>query len=205
MVYSGWQYFSPWARDWLPDSLASGSDNSMYPTGCDAFEAYWRTLMTDCIAFPSRRLLESDVQEYANLFNDWRAKIAALPYNDMIEHPDKYDGDEKLLYTMGNAAQKAGMSELIRKWRFAELEGGLYSMVPWEETAQEPVHSTKVGDVVVVVMGGKVPLVLREKGNDEENGKWEVIGTAYVHGFMDGLASGWVEEGRLKERTFDVV
>jgi hypothetical protein len=96
------------------------------------------------------------------------------------------------------------MSELIRKWRFAELEGGMYSMVPWEGTAREPEHSTKVGDVVIVVRGGKVPLVLREKGNEEGNGKWEVIGTAYVHGFMDGLATGWVEEGRLKERTFDV-
>jgi len=108
------------------------------------------------------------------------------------------------LYTMGNAADKAGMSALINKWRFAELEGGLYSMVPWDR-AWKPEYSAKVGDVVVVVAGGKVPVTLREKGNDEGNRKWEVVGTAYVHGFMDGLAAEWVGESRFKEKTFDIV
>jgi hypothetical protein len=62
---------------------------------------------------------------------------------------------------------------------------------------------------VVAVDGGKVPLVLRERNNvaHRENGgvKWEVIGTAYAHGFMDGLASQWAGDGKLTKREFDLI
>lgn len=44
-----------------------------------------------------------------------------------------------------------------------------------------------------------------KKGSAKGTAKWEVIGTAYVHGFMDGLAMEWAERGMLKECTFDVV
>lgn len=214
MVYSDGQYFSLWARDWLPDSLSTSNSTGAfqsYPTGGDAFEAYWRTLMTDCIAYPSRRLSDGDLEEYARLFDEWRAKTAALPLNSMNASSDKYDGDEALLHATGNAAYKGGKGSLIWEWRFAELDGGLYAMVPWEGP-EKPETGARVGDVVAVVEGGKVPLILREKiGPDgkkesaEGNAKWEVVGTAYVHGFMDGLAAEWVERGMLKPRMFDVV
>jgi hypothetical protein len=210
-AYSHGYYFSPWARDWLPDSLINSSNTPQsYPTGGDAFEAYWRTLMTDCLAFPSRRLSENDILEYRHLFNEWRTKITQLSFRDVDEQPDKDDGDKELLCAMGNAAKKAGVTSLLRNWRFAELGSELYAMVPWEGV-QEAEKGAKVGDVVVVARGGKVPLVLREKATPDEkkspegSERWEVVGTAYVHGFMDGLAAEWVEKGMLKERDFDIV
>jgi hypothetical protein len=213
-TYTGKGSFS-WLRDWLPDSLATSNSTGApqsYPTGGDAFEAYWRTLMTDCNAYPSRRLSKRDIKEYGHLFNEWRAKAAELPLNSVNGLPHKYGDDEALLYAMGNAIDETDrMSSLIWTWRFAELEDGLYAMVPWEGPL-EPEKGARAGDVVAVVEGGKVPLILRErvgpdggKESAEGSAKWEVVGTGYVHGFMDGLAAKWVERGILKKRTFDIV
>jgi hypothetical protein len=61
----------------------------------------------------------------------------------------------------------------------------------------------------LILDGGKVPLVLRERdnaGHHESVGvKWEVIGTAYAHGFMDGLASRWARAGKLTKRDFILI
>ena len=42
----------------------------------------------------------------------------------------------------------------------------------------------RVGDVVALFRGGRVPLVLRANGA----GKWKLVGAAYVHGVMYGEA-----------------
>lgn len=62
------------------------------------------------------------------------------------------------------------MSSLLRKWHFAELEGGLYAMVPLEGP-EKPETGARVGDVVAVVEGGKVPLILRDDWLRWEEGK----------------------------------
>jgi hypothetical protein len=68
-ICSGRRHFSPWVRDWLPDILARDKDAApSYPAGGDSFTAYWRTLMTDCAAYPSRRLSDNDILEYGSLF-----------------------------------------------------------------------------------------------------------------------------------------
>lgn len=210
--YSAWRSFSPWARDWLPDSLTGDKGAApSYPAGGDSFAAYWRTLMTDCVAFPSRRLSADEILEYGSLFERWREKITALPLFSADGHPDNGDDNQKLLDEMDRMARRTGVITLLAQWRFAELEGGLYAMVPWAASEKGPGNEAEVGDVVVVVEGGKVPLVLRPKtvGDGEEDGggtkRWEIVGTAYVHGFMDGLAAEWTGDGRLEERIFDIV
>lgn len=40
------------------------------------------------------------------------------------------------------------------------------------------------GDVVVVLFGGRIPFILRER----EEGGWILIGECYVHGVMNGEA-----------------
>lgn len=40
------------------------------------------------------------------------------------------------------------------------------------------------GDEIVLVKGGMVPLVLRARGE----GRWKLVGDAYVHGIMHGEA-----------------
>jgi len=45
---------------------------------------------------------------------------------------------------------------------------------------------SKVGDILCVPIGGQGPLLLRPRSGDDE--LYEVIGEAYVHGVMDGMA-----------------
>ena len=91
----------------------------------------------------------------------------------------------------------------MREWKFAELSGGLYAMVPGDRYSSSEGREAREGDGVVVLDGGKVPLAVRrvEGGRDE----WEVLGTAYVHGFMDGRAMEVVKEGKLEWRSITLV
>ncbi|KAF2258729.1 hypothetical protein CC78DRAFT_410681, partial [Lojkania enalia] len=50
----------------------------------------------------------------------------------------------------------------------------------------------KKGDVAVVLFGCSVPLVLRRVGTREA---WQVIGEAYMDGFMDGKVGRWIKKG----------
>lgn len=45
-------------------------------------------------------------------------------------------------------------------------------------------ESVEVGDIVCVFLGGKLPYILRERAD----GKFRLIGEAYVHGIMYGEA-----------------
>jgi hypothetical protein len=202
--YHGKRHFSPWARGWMPDDLADpNSVDKSYVTGGNAFEAYWRTLMTDCLVHPTRRLSQHDLKEYTEVFNEWGQKTSLFPSGDPeLGQHDKDDWDEKLLVKVGIVAMRTGISSLIDIWQFAELDNGLYAMVPWEGFYGD-YKSSKIGDLVVIVDGGKVPLVLRERNNIGR--KWEVIGTGYTHGFMDGLASQWAGDGKLIKRNFDII
>ncbi|KAJ4865629.1 heterokaryon incompatibility protein (HET) domain-containing protein [Trichoderma breve] len=49
-------------------------------------------------------------------------------------------------------------------------------------------QSMKAGDSVWIVPGSRVPLLLRPSPYNE--GRWKLVGGAYVHGFMQGEASG---------------
>src|ERR1700739_4680277 len=54
--------------------------------------------------------------------------------------------------------------------------------------------------------GAKVPLVPRSTGESWDGiAKVRFIGTVYVHGFMDGLARSWMQEGKLQEKSFILV
>jgi hypothetical protein len=62
-------------------------------------------------------------------------------------------------------------------WRFGKTVAGMYCMLP---------PQSKVGDTLCVPIGGQVPLLLRPRSGDDE--LYELIGEAYVHGIMDGMA-----------------
>jgi len=65
------------------------------------------------------------------------------------------------------------------------------------------------GDVVVVLLGGKVPFVLRQVGGEGEGGQWRLIGECYVDGVMYGEMveerDGDGERKRLETEWFDLV
>jgi hypothetical protein len=66
--------------------------------------------------------------------------------------------------------------------QFAVTERELMALVPPE---------TREGDTICFFLGGETPFILREAVTDksEERAKdpsWNLVGEAYVHGFMDG-------------------
>jgi hypothetical protein len=61
-------------------------------------------------------------------------------------------------------------------------------------------------DRIADVHGVKTPLTLRPLdtlGDDVQ--VFQLVGTAYVHGFMDGEARDWVQQDKLPDRTFQVI
>ena len=58
--------------------------------------------------------------------------------------------------------------------RLAITAKGYFALVPAE---------SKVGDKVAILKGGKLPLIMRAKGN-----VYRLIGESYVHGIMNGEA-----------------
>lgn len=210
MIHADGQYLSPWAHHWLPTTL-SGTQEApgTYPTGGDAFESYWRTLMTDCVAYPSRRLSEPDIVKYAGLFDSWRKGIAPSPLVTKVDgSPVSYHGE--LLYSMEALMRWDEINCSFENRRFAELNNALYAMVPWDGS-RNPDSGAQMGDVLAVVEGGKVPLVLRDKVMSDKkqcvdgNELWEIVGTAYVHRLMDGLAAEWVERGTITKQSFHII
>lgn len=100
---------------------------------------------------------------------------------------------------------------------FCMTEKGYMALVP---------DATRPGDMLCVLRGGCTPFVLRPtsstapghteypsqgpaqsslKVSGDEGDSMTLIGPAFVHGFMDGLALKWLEKGTLKERRFILV
>ncbi|KAE9364650.1 HET-domain-containing protein [Stipitochalara longipes BDJ] len=63
--------------------------------------------------------------------------------------------------------------------------------------------SSKIDDVLCVLYGSKYPHVLRKVPGKEDT--YTLVGTAYVHGFMDGEAIEWRNQGKLKEQRFNLI
>lgn len=160
-------------------------------TGEAAFRAYWRTLLMDCAAYPITRLTNDEV-----LAGDAAFK-AILQYTVEQDRFDKSQGrsgsleDEDLTQHWDQLPQS--MRRMWRRnyefWTFAVTENGLYTMI----------QNAKAGDVIACVEGAKVPLILRPQGAYEGKKMYELIGTAYVHGFMDGKAFEMMAELGLVE------
>lgn len=191
------------AQHTLPAALMTPSSEEVeYPTGGDAFEAYWRTLLADCDVYPARRLSSDDIEKYGEIFNRWRQVVSLkieLP-NIVWDEDDLTDERQKEAVRSRTELQKmTSLTDKIYNWRFAELENGLYSLVPLDKSARVTGGAAEEGDSIVLADGGKVPLAVRRvsKTGSEEGEKWELLGTAYVHGYMD---DAWklVDGERLK-------
>ncbi|EDN99886.1 hypothetical protein SS1G_02744 [Sclerotinia sclerotiorum 1980 UF-70] len=82
----GWEL----TADWIPDELKV-SETLMYTPSIlsraeNGFQAFWRTLLSDCVRYPTRRLNEDEYASYGSAFDSWkRGDITAdeLPYFDL--------------------------------------------------------------------------------------------------------------------------
>ncbi|KAH8670713.1 heterokaryon incompatibility protein-domain-containing protein [Ilyonectria robusta] len=61
----------------------------------------------------------------------------------------------------------------------------------------KPRDQIRVGDVICIIYGCSVPLVVRPLKD-----RWQVVGEAYVQGFMDGEALALLRSGGCAERVF---
>jgi hypothetical protein len=120
--------------------------------------------------------LEKNKNDFRNLFTDNLNKTSAT-------HDWKKTRDN--------------LGVLACQEKFALTSAGYFAMVP---------EKTLVGDIVCIIYGGEIPLVLRKDLIDAGNKKYQLIGPAYIHGFMDGEALLMQDKGLLeKRRVFHLV
>jgi hypothetical protein len=79
-------------------------------------------------------------------------------------------------------------------YRFCTTVNGFMAMIP---------DIAEAGDVLCVLYGSKYPHVLRKVPEKEDT--YTLVGTAYVHGFMDGEVIEWRDQGKLKEQKFNLI
>jgi hypothetical protein len=169
---------SPLAQDWEHKVQSWEPPNIQtyqYPTGEDPIDAFWRTLIFDdgftLFHQIHARLTLQQKDEYRKLYLQWRYGV--------------FDSNR---LDSRSFARSIRWSPLLQGWTFAVTRKRYFARL-------QP--DAESGDVVVLLRGGAVPFILRpvinndlgEKGDViHKGGAWRLIGTAYVHGIMDGEA-----------------
>jgi hypothetical protein len=115
---------------------------------------------------------------------------------------DKLEGDRKAMtkqldHEHAELARRNLYMHVVTATRsqvFAISSKGYFALVP---------GSARQSDVLAVLRGGCTPFVLRPVNRAGD--KFCLVGPAYVHGFMDGLAEESLTKGTLMERQFVLV
>jgi hypothetical protein len=175
--------------------------NKEISTGEASIRAFWRTMVKDCTLPPRMRRLRQteierlDVENQQTLIEGWsnlqtyrlhfgnrysRSAFSYQPTDD--EDLTKLDTEGQISYHYSSVC-----------FMFTVTDNGLFLATRF---------AAKEGDVVAVLDGGKVPLVLRKVDSRDgvEVDLYMIVGSTYVHGFMDGEAEVGVAEGWLEKR-----
>lgn len=83
-----------------------------------------------------------------------------------------------------------------QKRRFMVTKNGYMGWAP-DNIYGKANQQTKKGDLIVILFGCSTPIVIRPRGS-----RFQVIGEAYVQGFMDGEALGLKESGGWQRQRF---
>ncbi|KAF5595051.1 heterokaryon incompatibility 6 OR allele [Fusarium pseudocircinatum] len=170
-------------------------------TGDTAIRAFWRTMVKDCTLPPRMRRLRPTEIERLDVENQEQLKSEWSPLQTYRLHfGNKYsrsafgyqpadDEDLAKLDIEGQISHHYSPGSFM----FAVTDNGLFLATRF---------AAKQGDVVAVLDGGKVPLALRkvEPRDGVEGELYMVVGSTYVHGFMDGEAEVGVTEGWLEKQ-----
>lgn len=148
---------------------------STYITGEPSLQAYWRTLLASCTFSPIKRLTPSEILDFGKSFT-------AVLRGDVAAA----ELSSENYYPM--------LDRMDKDWSFALATNGLYLMIQ---------SHVKEGDLIVVLHGAKIPVILRLV--EGETVEYNLISTAYVHGFIIGEAMEGVKTGELKEDKFLLV
>jgi hypothetical protein len=74
--------------------------------------------------------------------------------------------------------------------KIVTTEKGYFGMAP---------EQTRRGDVMCILLGGRLPVILRPVDQH-----WEFMGECYIHGVMNGEAMGDLENGLYKLQSFEL-
>ncbi|KAF2816349.1 HET-domain-containing protein [Mytilinidion resinicola] len=175
--------------EWLTTvGLGMGSRGSemLYPNGTALPAAWWRGVCGDAIldGTDSRRLARHESQALSTLSTThvWETTFKAL----------KKTGpqDPTILWESSNGKQVrvrdiwSTIVANIQQRRLFKTQMGFIGFGPGDTT---------VGDPVWVLSGGYTPFVLRAIKQKEGPSCYELVGSCYVHGIMDGEADAPTE------------
>ncbi|KAH8587069.1 hypothetical protein B0O99DRAFT_642690 [Bisporella sp. PMI_857] len=175
------------------EDICGVPNNTTYFTGEAAWDLYWKTLYAG--SYP-----HGDEQQTKAAFEKWYK-----PFRDLRSVTD-YTGDriEEIRNSDSGTAYKvaAGVG-WFGKMMYKSMKFGMSMLNNRNRTPPSKIlafHRTlfrterdyvgissrwvKEGDSVALFQGGKLPLVIREA----EDGKWQIVGDAYIHGIMNGEA-----------------
>jgi hypothetical protein len=170
--------------NWLKAGEEINWDGKYTPTGEKMAEALWRTLLVGHDIYArgdlNRRIpLTTDVTSIFDLFVHRKALSLGL-------WPNSRRGKGTRLRPRWIERLQ---SSLMYK-RFFVTESGLLGVAP---------SNMRVGDLVCVMLGGKVLFGLREM-----EGHYQLVEEAYLHDYMDGRAIDLAHEGKLREMNFRI-
>ncbi|KAK3340003.1 heterokaryon incompatibility protein-domain-containing protein [Lasiosphaeria hispida] len=140
--------------------------------GHDPLAVYWQTLCTGTMAQGGRYAT-------SQLFYSWRASLRSIFqlrhwHVDSLLRPLAFVG--YLMHTWREYNEFACLLEHVYERRLGRGEDGFLVLLP---------ERAEVGDRLVLVKGGRQPLVLRGEGSAGE-GLYRFVGEAYIHGAMNG-------------------
>ncbi|RTE76907.1 hypothetical protein BHE90_008638 [Fusarium euwallaceae] len=162
-----WEKF---ARESPTSSRSSQETPSTNPKdGYDPLAVYWQTLCVGTFEPGGRHAT-------AELFYSWRSSLRPVFHLyrwrvDSLFRPLAFVG--YVMRTWRDYSEFASLLEPVYERRLGRGDNGFLALLPGE---------AEVGDRIVIVKGGRVPLLLRRDGE----GQYRLIGEAYVHGIMDG-------------------
>ena len=159
----------------------------------EIMEAYVRTILLDYWA--DVRIRAENVSEIKQSYLEW-SKLGMGEHLEPENTAPTIDSDDRVVPTNQKNTFSAYLKRNIIGRVFSQLENGYFAMVP---------ENSAVGDRVAMVCGSRLPIILRREKQEHTDsmkgmkGKvgWRLIGTAYVHGIMDGELWEDFEKGLL--------
>ena len=161
-------------KTWWPVAKSHTPDSA--PGGERRLDAFWRTIVTDMNHFCQKATQGEEGAQYRRWMASWDPTA--------FEPGDLADGDG--VQTMVDFV--ASFQQATRNRRFFVTEAGHMGLGP---------RLTEPGDIVSVLLGSRVPFVLRAVDNH-----FTLVGECYCHGFMEGEAVHGLDEGRAVLQAF---
>jgi len=188
---------------WLPEALG----RSEYPTREEISDVVWKVLLKDTqrsrIGYRrDLRIHKDDEANYRERFSAWR-EHAIDPVHPREEELGIYFRSNYLNSDVLDAQEFARvLAASVNGYALFTTQKGYIGLTA---------GSAEVGDRISVVHGAPVPLILRYigkrfRGKYVSMAGWSaLVGSAYVHGIMDGEVMETLQKGEVKEKDIFLI